>query len=238
MEANVVIAPSSVVTNAVGVYPTKDIKKGEIVCFAESLVHGSWVQGHQARSAKPQNCAEVSMVRVFRQPQKMVLVGDQKRSVWPHFNSSYESCHAANMVAMVNTKEGGAVMDNKFCHFEALHDIGAFSAELLLDYPVDFRDDESAKKTTTSRGPCKQDDWLQDPSNTSFTHRDVGFAPLAWGTAIDLAFEAMGQRGHSPSPQGMAASTRALGHAQRASDKTKATGTWLVALGVSRNVLG
>ena len=169
MDANVLIAPSSVVTNAVGVYPTKDIKKGECVCSAESLVHGKWVQGHQAGSAKPEHCAEVDLVRVYRKPLKMVLVGDATRSVWPHFNSSYETSRSANMVAKV--KEGGALMDNTFCYFEALHDIPAFSAELLLNYQLDFRDDECTKKTTTSRGPCKQDDWLRDPSNTSFTHR-------------------------------------------------------------------
>ena len=170
MDSNVVIAPSCVVPGAVGVYPTKDIKKGECVCWVESLVHGKWVQGdHQAGSAKPENCASIKLVRIFRQAQSAVLVGDPTRSVWPHINSSHQTGRSANMIAKV--KEGGAVMDNQFCFLEASEDIDAFSTELLLDYPVEFRDDERAKETATSRGPCKQDDWLRDPSNTSFTHR-------------------------------------------------------------------
>lgn len=155
---SLVLAPSTCVSNCLGVYPARDFKKGDIACAIESAT-GAWVETAELPLAeegrrfnlvlKCPNPRNVLHGRAW----ELVFQGDAKRFVWPHLNSSanYEGIHG--LPANVKLQVTGTELGNRFLHVEFLEDVAAFSRELLLDYEVT---DDRPQTTQLAASPSKK----------------------------------------------------------------------------------
>ena len=155
---SLVLAPSTCVSNCLGVYPARDFKKGDIACAIESAT-GAWVETAELPLAEEGR--RFNLVLKCPNPRnvlhgkawELVFQGDAKRFVWPHLNSSanYEGIHG--LPANVKLQVTGTELGNRFLHVEFLEDVAAFSRELLLDYEVT---DDRPQTTQLAASPSKK----------------------------------------------------------------------------------
>ena len=155
---SLVLAPSTCVSNCLGVYPARDFKKGDIACAIESTT-GAWVETAELPLAEEGR--RFNLVLKCPNPRnvlhgkawELVFQGDAKRFVWPHLNSSanYEGIHG--LPANVKLQVTGTELGNRFLHVEFLEDVAAFSRELLLDYEVT---DDRPQTTQLAASPSKK----------------------------------------------------------------------------------
>ena len=155
---SLVLAPSTCVSDCLGVYPARDFKKGDIACAIESAT-GAWVE--TASLPLAEEGRRFNLVLKCPNPRnvlhgrawELVFQGDAKRFVWPHLNSSanYEGIHSLH--ANVKLQVTGTELGNRFLHVEFLEDCPAFSRELLLDYEVT---DDRPQTTQMAASPSKK----------------------------------------------------------------------------------
>ena len=155
---SLVLAPSTCVSNCLGVYPARDFKKGDIACAIESTT-GAWVETAELPLAEEGR--RFNLVLKCPNPRnvlhgkawELVFQGDAKRFVWPHLNSSanYEGIHG--LPANVKLQVTGTELGNRFLHVEFLEDCPAFSREILLDYEVT---DDRPQTTQLAASPSKK----------------------------------------------------------------------------------
>ena len=113
---SLVLAPSTCVSDCLGVYPARDFKKGDIACAIESAT-GAWVE--TASLPLAEEGRRFNLVLKCPNPRnvlhgkawELVFQGDAKRFVWPNLNSSanYEGIHGlpANVKLQVADGQNG-----------------------------------------------------------------------------------------------------------------------------------
>ena len=136
VKAKLLVAPSSCVLGASGLYATRAFAKGELLCHGVSMRNG-WEPAEEL-PASPTSTLQLLLRHMFfhTRDEGAQLVGDPSRHLWTAMNSteglSGESCADPNVEAVFGD-ENAVEMNNSFLAFRAARDIGAFE-ELVWRY--------------------------------------------------------------------------------------------------------
>ena len=108
--SGVMVAPSCAWSDKLGLYPTRDFRRGDIVLRAESPSH-KWLPGGNVASNN--HLLQVVLVQPFRSGRQMVCVGDD-RFPWSHVQSSMGTPYDANLCVQLTS----GPMTDDFCYFD------------------------------------------------------------------------------------------------------------------------
>jgi hypothetical protein len=132
---HLILAPSTSIAGCVGVYPTKDFKKGDVACHVESRT-GHWGQDLSNACSFDLLLQCPDPRNILKGQWEVFFQGEPDRYLWPNINSTsnYDGVHG--LTPNVQLKVVGPELGNNFMIVEFTEDCLAFSRELLLSYPV------------------------------------------------------------------------------------------------------
>ena len=133
VELGLIVAPSMLIRDGFGLYPTRKFVKGETV-FTGACAEGVWQKVSAAAECIPKSrTIEINAVHADQpQPTKMWLQDPEVRFPWTAANST----HGTNLVAQLQPTTQGNVMGDDFLRWVATQEIEPFSTELFWSYTL------------------------------------------------------------------------------------------------------